>query len=49
MDKDDVNTKLDARYVDDGRTLMYPIKAGWKWSEGESRMAGVRSRRQISP
>ena len=38
MDKDGVDTKLDARYVDDGRTLMHPIKAGWRWSEGESRM-----------
>ena len=39
MDKDGVKTKLDARYVDDGRTIMYPIKTGWKWSEGENRMA----------
>ena len=38
MDKDGIKTKLDARYVDDGRTLLHPIKAGWKWSEGESRM-----------
>ena len=38
MDKDGVDTKLYARYVDDGRTLMHPIKAGWRWSEGESRM-----------
>ena len=38
MEKDGVKTKLDARYVDDGRTLMYPIKTGWKWSNEESRM-----------
>ena len=27
---DKINTKLDGIYVDDGRTLMHPIKAGWK-------------------
>ena len=36
--KDGIDTKLDARYVDDGRTLMHPIKAGWSWSKEESRM-----------
>ena len=29
---------LDARYVDDSRTIMHPIKAGWKWSEASHRM-----------
>ena len=38
MNKDGVDTKLDARYVDDGRILMHPIKAGWSWSKGENKM-----------
>ena len=38
MNKDGVDTKLDARYVDDGRTLLHPIKAGWSWSKEENKM-----------
>ena len=28
-----VKTKIDARYVDDGRTLLMPVKRGWRWTE----------------
>ena len=38
MTKDGIDTKLDARYVDDGRTLLYPIKAGWGWINEENKM-----------
>ena len=38
MVKKGIDTKLDARYVDDGRTLLHPIKAGWSWSKEENRM-----------
>ena len=38
MVKDSIDTKLDARYADDGRTLLHPIKAGWSWSKEENRM-----------
>ena len=27
-------TALDGRYVDDGRLVLYPIRAGWRWYRG---------------
>ena len=24
-------TELDGRYVDDGRLVLYPVRAGWRW------------------
>ena len=35
---DKIHTKLDARNVDNGQTLMHPIKTGWKWNEATNRM-----------
>ena len=29
-----VTTELDGRYMDDGRNILAPFKAGWRWSDG---------------
>ena len=29
-----ISTKLIARYVDDGRAILHPIKNGWRWEDG---------------
>ena len=29
-----INTWVNMRYADDGRTVLPPIKAGWKWENG---------------
>ena len=26
--------ELDGRYVDDGRLVLYPVRAGWRWFQG---------------
>ena len=28
------------RYMDDGRMIMHPIKAGWRWEAGSLRKSG---------
>ena len=35
MDQLMVRTCLIARYMDDGRTLMHPLKPGWRWDKDE--------------
>ena len=27
-------TELDGRYVDDGRLVLYAVRAGWRWFQG---------------
>ena len=27
-------TELDGRYVDDGRLVLYGLRAGWRWFQG---------------
>ena len=29
-----IPTKLDGRYVNDGRLVMYGIREGWRWFQG---------------
>ena len=38
MAADNIKTKLDVRYVDDGRTLLHRIKTGWTWSTEKGKM-----------
>ena len=35
MAKLNVAIELAMRYMDDGRAILYAIKAGWRWAEGE--------------
>ena len=30
-----VVVELAMRYMDDGRTLLHPFKAGWRWADGD--------------
>ena len=35
FDRLKVVVELAMRYMDDGRTLLHPFKAGWRWADGE--------------
>ena len=35
MEKSKVRMELAMRYMDDGRAFLFPIKAGWRWGNGD--------------
>ena len=35
MDYKEIKSEIDERYVDDGRSLMMPLKKGWRWDKHE--------------
>ena len=34
LEKVNLLTELDGRYVDDGRLVLYPVRSGWRWFKG---------------
>ena len=31
LEKINLRSELDGRYVDDGRLVLYPLRPGWRW------------------
>ena len=34
LEQVNIKSELDGRYVDDGRLVLYPLRAGWRWHRG---------------